>query len=566
MMDRRAMSADMRKLIDTVNQGDYHDYLDVIDDESVDLLLTDVPYNIGYLGKDWDSGDTSKGGFDLDEWIKLISPKVKKTGTAVIFCGDGQVGDLVNGLLANGFGNPSDRSTYPRLFVWHKPNAKDRKPHKRQSKVFESYIVATKSDDNTFNLRIETQLKDKGYEDGLLSYSATEDLRHRIHSTQKPNSLWKSLIEMYSDTEDLILDTFSGSGVTAAMASQMGRYYITIERTRSMYLDSLVRLRLAKLDALRPEYFFGYHPYDELPESEHATINDRKIVDDLLRLQPEYLVMSDEDYIIENEDLTGNVETDGKQTTLTEQDLGDIDFEIMDGKYLIMQSDEDDIELGKSGLMLSDLRGITPVRAIEHTGAKSKTVEEKSTYYQYLWFFLSKLYGYTEDLSTDYSGFYALSGYESPVVNGMMFANNDIEKLNTYDWFDGYSAEEVEDGLKITKTIADKYHLQYLKSRSDEAKSDTTRWRRANGKARPRKVYNQERKEQRLARANEVRQDYQYSALSDKEFLEHYDIAKSTLYIYKKLWAEEDAKAANSNAKLRSEVRRLKAEIRELKK
>lgn len=57
-----------------------------------------------------------------------------------------------------------------------------------------------------------------------------------IHPTQKPLSLFRYLIKMYSDEGDLVLDNCVGSGTTAEAAKQLKRNFIGIE-INSDYVD-----------------------------------------------------------------------------------------------------------------------------------------------------------------------------------------------------------------------------------------------------------------------------------------------------------------------------------------
>ena len=50
-----------------------------------------------------------------------------------------------------------------------------------------------------------------------------------LFSTPKPEKLIQHIINLSSDTGDLILDSFLGSGTTCAVAQKMGRKYIGIE-------------------------------------------------------------------------------------------------------------------------------------------------------------------------------------------------------------------------------------------------------------------------------------------------------------------------------------------------
>ncbi|BAP96601.1 DNA methylase family protein [Mycobacteroides abscessus subsp. massiliense CCUG 48898 = JCM 15300] len=50
-----------------------------------------------------------------------------------------------------------------------------------------------------------------------------------MHTTQKPDGLIRSLIDLFSDAGELVLDPFVGSGTTLAAASYLGRQAIGVE-------------------------------------------------------------------------------------------------------------------------------------------------------------------------------------------------------------------------------------------------------------------------------------------------------------------------------------------------
>ena len=60
--------------------------------------------------------------------------------------------------------------------------------------------------------------------------------------TPKPERLLKRILELASKTNDLVLDSFLGSGTTAAVAHKMGRKYIGIEMGEHAYTHCKVRL------------------------------------------------------------------------------------------------------------------------------------------------------------------------------------------------------------------------------------------------------------------------------------------------------------------------------------
>jgi len=61
--------------------------------------------------------------------------------------------------------------------------------------------------------------------------------------SKKPEQLLKRIIEMSTDSGDIVLDSFLGSGTTAAVAHKMGRRYIGIELGDHCYTHCLPRLK-----------------------------------------------------------------------------------------------------------------------------------------------------------------------------------------------------------------------------------------------------------------------------------------------------------------------------------
>ena len=65
--------------------------------------------------------------------------------------------------------------------------------------------------------------------DDLLSNNLHNEGGVKFPKGKKPEALVKRVLELYSDEGDLVLDSFLGSGTTAAVAHKMGRRYIGIE-------------------------------------------------------------------------------------------------------------------------------------------------------------------------------------------------------------------------------------------------------------------------------------------------------------------------------------------------
>ena len=67
----------------------------------------------------------------------------------------------------------------------------------------------------------------------------------KAFETPKPEKLIKLILEIASDPGDLVLDSFLGSGTTAAVAHKMGRRYIGVELGEHAY--TLCKVRLDKV-------------------------------------------------------------------------------------------------------------------------------------------------------------------------------------------------------------------------------------------------------------------------------------------------------------------------------
>lgn len=66
--------------------------------------------------------------------------------------------------------------------------------------------------------------------------------KDNIFDTPKPETLLERIIHIASNPGDLVLDSFLGSGTTAAVAHKMGRRYIGIEMGDHAYTHCKVRL------------------------------------------------------------------------------------------------------------------------------------------------------------------------------------------------------------------------------------------------------------------------------------------------------------------------------------
>ena len=68
----------------------------------------------------------------------------------------------------------------------------------------------------------------------------------KIHPARFPADLPRFFIEFLTDPGDLVLDPFAGSNTTGAVAEQLGRRWIAVEKNRAYAKDSELRFHLAE--------------------------------------------------------------------------------------------------------------------------------------------------------------------------------------------------------------------------------------------------------------------------------------------------------------------------------
>lgn len=134
----------------------------------------------------------------LEKVIKLYFQKLRKGGTIIIFFDIWKIGLLKDLLEKNKF-------KQIRFIEWIKTN-----PQPINSKINyltncrEVALLAVKNSKPTFN---------SSYDKGIYYYPL-QGGKNRTHPTQKNLNLFEDLIKKHSNENDLVLDTFLGGGTT----------------------------------------------------------------------------------------------------------------------------------------------------------------------------------------------------------------------------------------------------------------------------------------------------------------------------------------------------------------
>ena len=222
--------------------------MSTLPDNSIDCIITDPPYNLGlfmhqrntnlkkmrdnqfaYAG--WDNLEFEKWQQNMKLWLHECHRVLKKRGTLIIFMSIIKVGDLIKLAEQEGF-------YYKTTGIWHKKN-----PMPRNMKI--QFVNSTEcwiyfiNDGTSGTFHNNGSVCHDFFESSICPAS---EKKYGKHPTQKPLVIMKNLIEILTNPDDIILDSFMGSGSTCVAAKQLGRRYIGIELNEEYYKIAEARL------------------------------------------------------------------------------------------------------------------------------------------------------------------------------------------------------------------------------------------------------------------------------------------------------------------------------------
>lgn len=250
--------------------GDCIELMKELPEGSVDLIFADPPFGIGY------SYDVYKDDLNLEDyvrwsssWIEQVKRALKEDGSFWVAIGDERVSEIDVLCKSLGFKRRS-------WVVWYYTFGVNCKSNFTRSHTHLLYY--TKSDSFTFNAddpacRVPSarqivygdkranskgRLPDNTWilrpQDAAESFSDTEDTWHvsrvagtfkeraGFHGCQMPTEIMERIIRFCSNTGELVLDPFCGSGTTAVAAIGLGRRIITSDISEDYVRNSNARI------------------------------------------------------------------------------------------------------------------------------------------------------------------------------------------------------------------------------------------------------------------------------------------------------------------------------------
>lgn len=242
--------------------GDSLEILPTLEEGSIDLILTDPPYNISqgevkvdrskienrrvrklvtrrqnkpselcYDFRKWDNYSSIDQQLEFAEaWLLLCYPLLKDNGQIITFYSRSEISFLE--AIMNGLGY-----RVRQTLVWHKTNPVPQLFKVGYMSACELILWATKNTGagHTFNYRM-------GQSPNVFSYPTCGGKERTEHPTQKPLALIKRLLGHHTNEGDLVLDPFMGSGTVCMAAKEMKRGYIGIEKEEKYYQIAVDRL------------------------------------------------------------------------------------------------------------------------------------------------------------------------------------------------------------------------------------------------------------------------------------------------------------------------------------
>ncbi len=279
---------------DVILQGDSIETLRSLPDESVDVIFADPPYNLQLSGElkrpnnstvdavddDWDKF-ASFAVYDkfTHDWLKEAKRVLKPRGTIWVigsYHNIFRVGAILQDL---GYWILND-------IIWRKTNPMPNFRGKRFTNAHETMIWASR-DENAKNVTFNYEAM-KALNDDLQMRSdwtlplctGGERLKgddgQKLHPTQKPESLLHRVILSSTNPGDVILDPFFGTGTTGAVAKQLGRHYIGIERDDT-YIEG-AKKRIAKVKQIDPESLTTTQSKRALPRVPFGNVVERGMI------------------------------------------------------------------------------------------------------------------------------------------------------------------------------------------------------------------------------------------------------------------------------------------------
>ena len=211
------------------------DAMKEIESKSIDLVLTDPPYNLGLFMQNratnlkamrenffgaagWDDLEFDEWERDMDSLFEELARVIKERGSVIMFMSIIKVETIIRLAEKHGF-------YYKTTGIWHKRNPMPRNMNLHFINSTEAWIYFTyKKHTGTFNN------DGKAIHDFFeSSVTPSSEKKYGKHPTQKPVQLLENFVELLTNENDTVFDPFCGSGSSGVATLLHGRKFIGSE-------------------------------------------------------------------------------------------------------------------------------------------------------------------------------------------------------------------------------------------------------------------------------------------------------------------------------------------------
>lgn len=222
--------------------GDSYELIKEIPKASIDIILTDPPYNLspystGNIKLSWrkeinnDLAEWDRAEFRPYDWVKEFKRVLKPTGNIFAFTSYNLMGKWHEAF-------DPEFDTF-QFMVWHKTNPV---PKVLRAGFLNSceLIVCMWNKGHTWNFTNQKEMHN--FIESPICMGE-ERWKNPIHPTQKPVRVLEHIIEIASKPKEVVFDPFMGVGSTGVAALKIGRKFIGMEIDEKYFKAAEKRLR-----------------------------------------------------------------------------------------------------------------------------------------------------------------------------------------------------------------------------------------------------------------------------------------------------------------------------------
>ena len=232
-----------------IANGDCEKLMSNIANESVDLILTDPPFNLGsfmrkrgtnlvkmrenqfaYAG--WDDLEYEEWLMKMRFFFKQSNRILRRKGSLLLFMSLIKIESIIKLAEENNF-------YYKTVGIWHKTNPMPRNMNLQFVNSTEAWVYFI-NEGTTGAFNNESKVLHDFVESSLTTQS---EKKFGKHPTQKPLSILNHFTKILSNEGDVVCDPFMGSGSTGVSCEINNRQFIGIELDEKYYNISKNRIQ-----------------------------------------------------------------------------------------------------------------------------------------------------------------------------------------------------------------------------------------------------------------------------------------------------------------------------------